>query len=361
MKIAIVDRLKAFSHVPGHEAMIPGSIWKVRAFPAALFLESCEEDQPAQAFFWDLKGPISPFTIEQDIDQMSLRIYGVAKQGYFRFVLKVQNLALSLHVEKAPKEGIGCLDSHGKEHSRLYTGNELVLAQELLAVVAKKERLFLGNTKQKEWEKIRRQNDLTAMLPIWFSLGQNTPDRQKKEEGPVLVLLQTLKEQSALQDRLVVLATIEDLFRVGFTGGLVPRVEDTEWQGIIPFRDPASSLTALSLLPFGAKEIRSLFFQEERTVFQFLPCLPPGLVFGKMFQITTKQGDQIDFEWSKNQIRKVIILIQEDREELLCSFPQEIQSYRIRRGSKDKGSILPKGKSFSVRKGERIWLDRFAK
>ena len=38
MWIEIQDPLRAYSHMPGHEAIIPSTLWKVKAFPSALLL-----------------------------------------------------------------------------------------------------------------------------------------------------------------------------------------------------------------------------------------------------------------------------------------------------------------------------------
>ncbi|MBM3198599.1 MAG: hypothetical protein FJZ58_05025 [Chlamydiae bacterium] len=355
--LPITDRLRVHSHQPGHEALIPGTHWKIQAFPAALQVTYCLT-QETRWFFWHITGPVSPFTIEQDVDALALRIYGTAKQGYFRFVLKKVGKELVLIAEKTPPEGIFWSTTPQGERHLISSQQSIVLAKALVMPSLSKERLFLGSSKQKEWEGIYTRRDLAALLPLWFALGQVTPVNLLKEEGRTVDLLRTLEEQCLSQSRLAIHDTLHRLCFAGFSGGLVPRGEDDTFQGLVP---PSVEMRScpLSLLTQGAKIVRSLFFQENETEYHILPCLLPGFTCGRMFFITTKQGDQIAFSWSKGRIRQVALLAQYEGGERLCHFPKGTRSYRVRQSRQDSGKVHQVQDTLVLPKAKWLWLDRF--
>lgn len=343
MKISIVDRLQAFSHRPGHEVMVPGTHYKLKVFPTYLeCVDLCSLQK--NSFPWDLKGPISPFTVEQDLEKSCVRIYGESVQGYFRFLVKAEEDKIVLLIEKAPLK-----ETNLKK-------DKIILAE---GVKAKKtpflEKLFLGNNKQKDVDCIRTRKDLSEILPFWFFLGQMTPAVEEKE-GEMTHLLHLAQEKIENKDK-----SVQDLFLstylAGLSSGFVPRAQDEEFQGIIPL-ETKKDLTALPLLSKGSSLIRSLFFQEKEGVYHFLPCLPSKFPAGKMVGVKASDGSTIDIEWTKHQIRRIFLSIQKEGD-LKCTFAFGIKRYRMRRSLKDKGMIFQVGESFKVRPGDILLLDRF--
>lgn len=360
MNIQVSDRLKVFSHLPGHETMIPGTHWKVQAFPAALFIESCETGEK-KSLFWSLEGPVSPFTVEQDINAFCVRIYGSAKQGYFRFTIRKQEKDLVLQIEKAP---LGLRYAKSPEEGltqSLVSGDILIVQKDLSIknVLMGKERLFLGSTKQKLWDRIRQQEDLQTLLPLWFALGQVTPEPLQEEKGSVFSLLDSLKECCAQKDTVQIKELFIQLLLVGFSyQGFIPRAKDMQWQGILPLNSIDSS-SALSLLTKGAKIIRSLFFQEKEEEYSILPCVPRGFVCGKLFFITTNNGDRLAFEWSKDRIRKMMLFAHARTNSLKITLPRSIRSCRLRRNEQDRGSLFIPGQELTVERDGWLFFDRF--
>lgn len=357
MKIDITDRFRAFSHSPGHEAMIPSSHHKVKVFPAALEIICCLTEEK-KTFFWNLIGPVLPFTVEQDLEKACIRIYGEAKQGYFRFAVRKEEEGIVLHLEKAPIEGLSLLDASGATEKVLFTGEKIcsLVEKSDLSSMAK-EQLFLGNSKHKDWDLIRKRRDLTEILPFWYALGQMAPVLQK-EEGPVMDLLSQAEEMVLAKDRSVD-KLILNLYLAGFSGGLVPRAFDSEFQGILPLSSSVS-ISAETLLKKGSLLIRSLFFQEYEGVYHILPCLPSLFVCGKMLGIVTGNGSEISIEWTKHKMRRMTVLV--GKEGLFQAvFQSEIKEYRLRIGPKDRGRIIQNGEAFSVTSGQKLWIDRFQK
>ena len=64
MKIAIAERLKPFSHTPGVACLIPGTCWKVEAFPTLLRIGE-KYDLPLP-----ITGPVADFTLELDLEKV---------------------------------------------------------------------------------------------------------------------------------------------------------------------------------------------------------------------------------------------------------------------------------------------------
>src|SRR3989339_1089623 len=152
MKIEIADRLKAFSHSPGHSFIVPGTRFSIQAFPTALFFS--QEEGKATGLHMNLKGPVNPFTIEQDLEAKVIRIYGEALQGYFRLSVKAEENKLMLFFEKTPPTGIVIGERV------FFSGDFLEIANDILVFKEPfQERLFLGSSKKKESDQIRQRRD----------------------------------------------------------------------------------------------------------------------------------------------------------------------------------------------------------
>lgn len=355
MKIEIADRLKPFSHTPGHEVMIPGTYWKAKVFPAALFLTDIIHNRKVE-FSLSLKGPIDPFTVEEALEGRTLRVYGQAQQGYFRFILQRQEKKLILRFEKTPEGGIDLLDLLGKEKKIVVSGDELVLAEDLEEEsFFSKERLFLGSSKQKDWDAIRVRKDLREILPLWFLSGLNSPAIESQANCTQLELIeQALLEKNPKKVYEIFLET----YLTHFSKGLVPRIQDEEFQGFSSHKE--SFKGTIHLLKQGAFLIRSLFFQEKEGEIHVLPLLSSEFVSGKMIQIESEKGDLLDLEWTKHKLRRMYIEVKKDRSFQL-QFPSEVQSFRLRRSLKEKGHIFLKNETFAAKAGDRLWLDLFQK
>ncbi len=342
MKIEIVDRLKLFSHSPGHIMMIPGTRISVRAFPSALIFI---DEQGAQTeFLLGLKGPVDPFTVEQDLERREVRVYGDSAQGYFRLAIGVQDLSLVLRFEKTPLLGISLGDK------TFFSGEVLEIMKDVFVFKEEvQERLFLGSSKQKESDLIRRRKDLREVFPLWHLLGSITPNVDN-------LSFSLLEEAIQKKDKKTVYDLFFHAYLAHFSPGLVPRAEDEEKQGLV-------SLGAFSrcLLPKGSSYIRSLFFQEKEDGFHILPCLLPLFVCGKMIRIKSDSGCLLDIEWTKHRLRRMHIAVKKDQI-LKLHFPSDVESFRIKTSLKDRGKIFPgKGSVVSVKAGDLLLFDLFQK
>ncbi|MBS0615937.1 MAG: hypothetical protein JSR58_05240 [Verrucomicrobia bacterium] len=204
------------------------------------------------------------------------------------------------------------------------------------------ERLSLGSHKTLDWDMSRRRLDLSDILPVWFRLGQMVP-ADGKIDFPEM-------------DKLEVVPFLKNVFRAYFQGILVPRLFDDDHQGLFPEGKPIAT-GSLALLHEGARWIRGLFFQEG---FHFLPHLPPEFHAGRLLHLKTKEGDDIDMEWSKKLLRRVVIRPGKSRSVKL-HLQKPLASFRIRRGMKDRGERLTVQDAVEMVEGQVLLFDRFEK
>jgi hypothetical protein len=335
--------MKSFSHNPGHQLMLPGTSVALKVFPTRI---ECKDliDEKSACFTWKMQRSLTPFTVEQDLEKKQVLIYGEDALGYFRFRIEAKEGSLYLFVEKAPIAGFS-LDGFAPLHK----GDKALLMEGVLQTTELfLERLFLGCNKEKKIDKIRERCNCAEILPLWFYLGQMTPKTAPVDGAARTLLLQGKERTDAFLE----------LYLSRFSAGLSPRMNDEEFQGILPLEEKEGS--PLFLLSEGAAYIRSLFFEEVLGKYHFLPSLPSKLVVGKMVGVRTEASHLIDIEWTKNKLRRICIHIQRE-ETIYPVFPKDIQECRLKRKIREKGAILRAGESFEGKVGEKIWLDRFQK
>jgi hypothetical protein len=335
---------RAFSHKPGAKVMIPGTLWTLTAYPAELIFAPLDKD-PTCILELGITGPVSPFTVEQDLKRKKVTVYGQAEEGYFRFSLQED---LIFKVEKAPTKGISYKDVIKKEKGIFFTGDQISFSKATLSKNPVEE-LFLGSNKAREFEKIRTRKDIKEILPLWHGLGQMTPG-SSATKGAALDLLEEA-EKAPSQELFL------KLFLATLSEGFVPRGFDEERQGILTSEKEE---TAPYILERGAALIRSLFFKEEKGTYYLLPRMLSQLPCGKMLGIVTEDGSILNLEWTKHQIRTLEVTVKQDKE-LALVFPKDIKRFRLKTSPKDKGQILQQGEVISTQTGQTLFLDRFQK
>lgn len=322
MKIQIAARLKPFSHTPGASCVIPGSCAVIEAFPTLLKMNGQEWKMP-------LTGPVSGFTLQQDLEKNCVNIFGKAKEGYFRLRIEASDEGFHIHSEKGPLK------------SALFKAEVPFLSKSTC------ERLSLGSHKAQDWDQVQRRCDLKEILPILFCIGQKTP----------LILPQPLTGTARLlelpTDRTLLAPAIEAFFKAAFKGILVPRLVDDQHQGLVP--DEPGKGNPFFLLQEGAKMVRALFFKQNERRLAFLPNLPVPFDSGRMLGLQAFGIGEIDLEWSKKTIRRAIIRATTPGEVLL-DLPKEIKTFRLGKKKKQK-----RDEPILLEPGNTYHLDRFEK
>lgn len=333
--IKIAARSMPFSHRPAISCLLPGTHVLVKIYPARLSFFRGD----TLLFHLDLTcaGPVLDFTVQFDLEQSQIRVFGRTQDGFKRYVL------------------------HREGNDVFLNGEKLLcpLHEELLT--PSPERLSLGMHKKQEWERVVSRLDFKEIFPIWLRLGQITPSAPQSPMQGTLRLLHHCHALIQEGRKTEVVSAFKNLFLAGFEGMLVPRLFDTDYQGILPAEEGPTNGSALALLTQGAALIRSLFFQEEDHVVSLLPCLPPEFHAGRYLNLCTRAGDRLDMEWTKKQMRRVIL--HPTSKELHLQFSKHLKKCRVRFSRKERGRVhtLQNGLLHITATGRQLWIDCFQK
>lgn len=308
--ISIARRLRPFVHRPGVWCMIPGSSWKARVFPTRIDLESLDGQEESISLDLDIKGPVKGFTVELDLERFCVRVFGTGQEGHFRYQILLEEGAIEL------------------------------------------ERLSMGVHKAQCWDDVIRRADPKEWFPFVFQLGQMAP----ASDGGSFELLKKCEEAALAKDKLGVQELCQLWWKTAFSGMLVPRAWDDDFQGILS-QEPID-VSPLPQLSGGSRWIRSLFFREEDGKWEILPCLLPMFPAGRMTGIKTSQGDRVAIEWSKHQLQKM--WVRGTRVGTRClKLPKGIRSCRVRRSMRDRGQVVQLVDQGITIDSAEIFLDRF--
>lgn len=323
MTIHIAARLKPFSHQLGTICLIPLTSIQVQVFPTLLRFSDL-----VTSSFWEekleWKGPVEGFTVQLDLDKSRVVVYGKTADGFRRLWIEAVAKGIEMTWEKENKRKI--------------------IDCPVIKKPASIERLSLGKHTQLDWSVVLRKLEMEEAVPALFLLGQQVPTAHAV--SPILNLLE-------FSDKERVVDQLKSFFRVGFHGLLTPRLQDSDFQGIVD--DSAIQGSPLALLNQGYQAVRSLFFREEENGFSFLPFLPPAFHAGRITHLHSSKGDLISIEWSKKLLKRVTIKPAVSREIFLL-LQKNLHSYRVNHKNKQEVKT-----SLELKAGHTLFLDRFEK
>ncbi len=350
MQINIASRLHPFSHTPGISLLLPQSVLELQVFPTRLKIES-------QALDFNLLGPLTGFTVEQDLERGEVSVFAHAKQGYFRYFIRKIDKGIELFFKKCPENGI-TLTFQDKSFT-FTAGENFFIPWDSKESSPTVERLSLGMHKSQDWDLVKRRADLKEIFPVWLKISAFLPE-VKIEHKPVgtLTLLYLCESLINEKEKNALVPAFTNLFHAGFQGILTPRLSDLSHLGLCPISDVPQDLSPLILLKEGARLIKSLFFKEEEQKIFLLPVLPPEFHAGRFINLKTKTNDLIDMEWSKKLLQKVIIRSSEASTKTLI-LQKSIKRFRIRKSMKDKGLTLETPATLHLHPSKTLYLDHF--
>lgn len=365
MKITIATRFHPFSHRLGTKLLLPKSSLALKVYPTRLELEDLTHRVVPFHVDISLTGPVKNFTAEVDLEQGHVRIFGITPKGYFSYVIHAQRDGILISVEKIAEQSVECRHSFSPCAFSFAKGQEILIPLSLeVHEKSSNERLSFGMHKSQEWAGIYRRLDFKEIFPFWHCLSAWIPCNENSSTEGNFQLLDFCQKKVEAREKNAILTAFEHFFLAAFEGILVPRLLDTEFQGILPaisVDTKTSTFSPLGLLCAGGKLIRSLFFQENKEAIAILPCLPAQFHCGRMTGIHTAQGHEIDFEWSKKSLRR-LRLIASLAAEVTLKVPKGISSCRVKIGRKtckhptiDSQGLL----KLSLEKNEVLHLDRF--
>ncbi|MBI2743732.1 MAG: hypothetical protein HYX48_07445 [Chlamydiales bacterium] len=361
--IKIAARFHPYSHLPGASCLIPKSLWQIQAYPTLLEFKSL---QSAKTFSlqMDIRGPVKNFTLEQDLERGKVYLFGESVKGYFRLSIQRVFAGIEIHFERIPGDVITCHSSDSRKAEQIKRGTLLLLPldYEHPIVQLPQERLSLGTHKAQDWDLVSRRLDLQEIAPVWMRLGLALPEiKESKQTGGTLLLLDECQKILASGKREEIGASFQRAFLAGFSSVMLPRLQDDLHQGILPIEEKIpANVTPLQFLKKGALLIRSLFFQEEGSEISLLPHLPPEFFAGRFVGIRRANGDQIDFEWSKKLLHKVVFRSSQEQE-ITLNLQKPLRRFRLRHSERGRGETIAAGEKIRLRPHEKIFLDRFEK
>lgn len=341
MKIEIAERIHPFSHLPGAACLIPGTCWVVEAFPTRLKIGHFE-------LKFSLTGPVEDFTLEQDLEKNCVRVFGKAQEGFFRLRIEGSDSGFDIHAERVPNKGLpyrGIEDGVFKSKEKIH-----IPAEVPFHLPKTTERLSLGNHKDQNWDQVLKRADLKELLPVLFFLGQKIPRIPPQPLEGTARLLEMPKERKDLEKALI------GFFKAAFKKIFIPRLVDDHHQGIAP--DESAEGNPFFLIQEGAKTVRGLFFHQNERRLKFLPSLPVSLDAGRMIQVKAAGIGEIDFEWTKKLLRRVVIRATTPGE-IIIELQNELKTFRVRTSLKEKGHRQSKTEPLRLEAGKTYFLDLF--
>lgn len=361
MKIRLNEKYKPFSHEAGTPLLIPRSSWKATVCPAKIQLESLLSIGGKAGFnvIPHITGPLSKFTVMQDLERQWIRVFGQSQEGYFSYRLVASSHEVILFLERGPDKGISF--TFEEETKVLKRKEELIIPTTLSAFPkGAREKMHFGCTKKQDWQLVKRRKSIEEILPIWFELGKHIPSHPILDVGTSRLLAKCKKEVHAKENDQIG-KSLMDLFDAGFEGILSPRLFDESFLGhSLDEKEVPQEASPLMLLGEGARLIRSLLIQERDDGFAILPCLPKELHAGRFTHVELREGLIADLEWSKKLIRRLLLHPKKDQP-LTLTFQSSVQSFRLRTGRRGRGKTVQVGTPLDLKADTLYILDRFQK
>ncbi len=336
MNVSIAEKFRLFSHTPGAACLIPGTLWTLQAFPTRLCF--FHQDQRIEVIL-QLTGPVRLFTLEQDLEKRAVRVFGQAKEGYFRLRITAGREGFSLHAERVPTGGLAT--SLGTLQAK---DSSLISLDMTFFEPLRKERLSLGSHKKQDWDAVQRRLDLREILPPLLYLAQHIP------------ILETTQVVFP-EEKSNAVSLLTTFFQAHCTNILVPRTTDDQHQGIA-FPSVNQTLHPSALLHQAAQWARSLFLETTETQISILSHLPSEFASGRFLDASLGRFGSLDMEWASSCLRKLVIKAAISGE-IPFIWPKHVRSFRIRTDRFEQGRYQKTTEPFRAEAAATYFLDHF--
>lgn len=327
--IKLTQKFKPYTLIPGACLPIPGSEYYAQVFPTLWRVFSSSHELLGEGRI-SLSGPVKRFYIFQDLHRGGL---AVLSEKYKYYLLPSGEKVASIR---------GSLPSADQ-------------AEPLLS---------LGVHKHADLHKMRRRRDLKEILPFWWRLASLTPPCAPVNAiQPVGKLFHTVYQKIQQREKTEISSLLLSLYLSGFSENFLPRMSDTEFQGILDFSDMDEQNVPFSLLHSSFGLLRDIFIFHDGDLLEVLPSLPPEFPCGRLTRLLLKGIGKISVEWSKKTLRKVCLHAQENREFLL-GVPSPLICCRLRQWEKKQliaSSQISLGEIMEIKAGTTYVWDCFRK
>jgi hypothetical protein len=215
-------------------------------------------------------------------------------------------------------------------------------------------RLHLGCNKTSNWDRIIDHPTLQEVLPFWYTIALPHPEASFEISS---TLFGSIVEAVCTHNTEHVLSTFETFFHVAIDGFFAPKRTDDRFLGyslpILP-----DDILLSSVHSSVCTLIRSLFLQERGSIVDVLPCLPKEFASGRLLRETLSSGHQIDIEWRKGMVRRILLHATKDGA-ITISARAKTATLRPLQGNVRKKTVNI-GDVIEVEEGKRYLVDNFS-
>lgn len=351
MLIAIAERFRPFVHQPGTNILLPLSKLSFEIYPAYIKVWDLSASEPSLVveFPIEIEGPVSEFTIMQDLEKGCLKVWGNSNNGFFRYYIYPTSAPIGFVCvqEKFPQ------DNKSPYIPSPYCSPEPVLEMPVIP------RLSFGVTKAPDWVLVNRRLILAEILPFWHRLGCLTPSVPDHSTGSA-ALFDPIEKALVEKDSVSLAEHFKNLYLAGFSGLLCCSLLDRYHQGFglasVPVDGPWSPLL---LLTKGAQLIgRMLISMTKTNEIEILPCVLPELHAGRFCNVECGEFGRIDLEWSKKKARRLVFHSVKDQS-ICFQFQKDLKSFRLQKKGSKTVSTKSCGEPFSFAANTTYFFDHF--
>ena len=352
MQIKIRQKFYVFSHKLGGSFLLLNSNYFVKIFPGLLeFVDlNTKKDFKIQLFF---EGPIKNFTISQNLKNGEIKVSFQTKNGFLSYKI-IKREEFLIYFERVPSNKI---ELKFDKIRKISSKDEILLPINPICDKKPTEFLSFGIHKKPEIELIKRRENLLEILPLIFLYSQFFSDIKSaciRKKCIVRELTNKIinREKKDLEQSFL------NVLNAHFFEAFIPRVNDEDYQNIVPFVDEkdANPLHILRKLFYIIKLI--LIEQKPDEIF-ILPCLLTSFHQGRALNIQTNIGS-FDIEWSKKLLKKLIFRPSKDVK-IKLNFQSKLKTYRLKTHLKEKGKIFKNKEIIFFEKNKTYFFDKFQK
>ncbi|EPP37825.1 hypothetical protein BOKEGFJH_00096 [Chlamydia avium] len=332
--IKLTQQFKPYTLIPGSCVPIPGSKFYARVFPTLWQVFSSKHELVGEGRI-SSSGPLKRFCVFQDLHRGGISVFS---EKYKYYLLPSGRKVSSVR---------GCLP-HADQAEPF---------------------LSLGVYKHADLHKMRLRRDLKEILPFWWRLAALIPPDSSESfqeiQGGIGNLFHVVHQKILQREKTEIHSSLLSLYLAGFSENFLPRIYDTEYQGILNdcFDVDTQSHVPFSLLHASFCLLRDIFISHDGEVLDILPSLPPEFPCGKLIHLSLEGIGKISLEWRKKTIRKVCLHAQENKD-LFLRVSSPLVSCRLRQWKQKKiifSSRVSLGEIMEIKAGTTYVWDCFLK
>ncbi len=302
-QISIRERFHPFSHTPGVKVLLPGTSLCLQVYPTSVTYWDLEGKNNGKIDL-PLAGPVSQFTVVQDLEQGAILIFGKDKNGFFRF--------------RCSRDFTFKQEKGGDFNLSLFQPTVV------FNTPTPAERLSIVSLQKRSIERLAESGDwLQLLAPLYRLMMWYDPLDLPMEEPLQTYLLG------------------------GFEGLLVPTGKDVKKAGYsFSFESPIQFLRGLR------SKITSFFVEQTGQELLLCPNIPHEMPAGRIKGL--KSGDlSLDVEWRKGILRRLSLISSKEK-----SLKISVKGHSSVRIERKKVSLLT---PIAVQANQLLFFDRFEK